>query len=115
MTKKREIQHEGKAVENVSKATERVRKRERIKRIVSGGKKQRASQRISRKRQKESRRNRRNEPGLSLFFSFLFCRGGSREELVINPLAVQSMALFPLCKTTAGQYNLSHCSTSSAI
>lgn len=80
MTKKREIQHEGKAVENVSKATERVRKRECIKRIVSGGKKQRASQRISRKRQKESRRNSRNEPGLSLFFFLPFFVGGEAEK-----------------------------------
>lgn len=73
-----EIQHEGKAVENVSKATERVRKRERIKRIVSGRKKQRAPQHISRKRQESRRRNSRNAPGLSLFFPSFFLQGGSR-------------------------------------
>lgn len=83
MTKKREIQHEGKAVENVSKATERVSKRECIKRIVSGGKKsaslaahfQEETEGVEAKQQKRAR---------TLPFFFLpFFAGGEAEKSLL--------------------------------
>lgn len=106
---KREIQHEGKAVENVSKATERVRKRERIKRIVSGGKKQRAQKHISRKRQKESRRNSRQEPGFSFF------AGGKQRRACYKSISSSKYGTVPAlqddCRSVQPHC---HCSTSSA-
>lgn len=109
MTQKKrgEIQHEGKAVENVSKATERVRKGKRIERIVSCRKSCKPSSTVPRRDGGSRGETANKSQDFSFFFfPFLFCRGEAEKSL-LNPLAGQSMALFPLCKTTAGQYNLS--------
>lgn len=85
VTKKKrgEIQHEGKAVENVSKATERVRKGKRIERIVSCRKSCKPSSTVPRRDGGSRGETANKSQDFSFFFfSFLVLQGGSREELV---------------------------------
>lgn len=75
--KKGEIQHEGKAVENVSKAAERVRKRKQINRIVSGRKSSKPSSTFPR-RDRRSRGETANKSQDFPFFLSFFARGKQR-------------------------------------